>query len=172
MPLLAGVQPDGMFLYLSAASGSACWRRAAGNYYSSFGNDLSFAGNVVLMCLHVELGIPCRRVPRAKPLAGRVLVALLVGGRWPPRRSRRPAFIWSVARVAPPGVVSCPARTPARHYGREMPESMSAAILMRNLVRSTAGGRGGKTSRWPCPKGSMFGFLGPNGSGKSTPSAA
>jgi len=45
---------------------------------------------------------------------------------------------------------------------------MSAAILMRNLVKKYGQVVAVEDLSLAVPKGSMFGFLGPNGSGKST----
>jgi len=49
MPLLAGCAFTGMFLYLSAGLWVSLLGARRGNYYSSFGNDLSFASNAVLI---------------------------------------------------------------------------------------------------------------------------
>ena len=48
LPLLAGCSLTGMFLYLAAGLWISVLAARRGNYYSSFGNDLSFAGNLVL----------------------------------------------------------------------------------------------------------------------------
>ena len=55
MPLLAGCSLTGMFLYLSAGLWVSLLAARRGNYYSSFGNDLSFAGNVVLIVSMLSL---------------------------------------------------------------------------------------------------------------------
>jgi hypothetical protein len=47
--LLAGCSLTGMFLYLTAGLWVSLLAARRGNYYSSFGNDLSFAGNVILI---------------------------------------------------------------------------------------------------------------------------
>jgi hypothetical protein len=49
IPLLAGCSLTGMFLYLAAGLWTSVLAARRGNYYSSFGNDLSFAGNAVLI---------------------------------------------------------------------------------------------------------------------------
>jgi hypothetical protein len=49
MVLLAGCSLTGMFLYLTAGLWVSLLAARRGNYYSSFGNDLSFAGNVILI---------------------------------------------------------------------------------------------------------------------------
>jgi hypothetical protein len=49
MPLLAGCSLTAMFLYLTAGMWVSLLAARRGNYYSSFGNDLSFAANVVLI---------------------------------------------------------------------------------------------------------------------------
>ena len=49
MLLLAGCSLTGMFLYLSAGLWASLLAARRGNYFSSFGNDLSFAGNVILI---------------------------------------------------------------------------------------------------------------------------
>jgi hypothetical protein len=55
MPLLAGCSLTGMFLYLAAGLWVSLLAARRGNYYSSFGNDLSFAGNVVLIVSMLSL---------------------------------------------------------------------------------------------------------------------
>jgi hypothetical protein len=47
--LLAGCSLTGMFLFLAAGLWTSLLAARRGNYYSSFGNDLSFAGNVILI---------------------------------------------------------------------------------------------------------------------------
>ena len=49
IPLLAGCSLTGMFLYLAAGLWASLLAARRGNYYSSFGNDLSFAANVLLI---------------------------------------------------------------------------------------------------------------------------
>jgi hypothetical protein len=49
LPLLAGCGLTGMFLYLAAALWTSLLAPRRGSYYSSFGNDLSFAANATLI---------------------------------------------------------------------------------------------------------------------------
>ncbi len=57
MPLLAGCSVTGMFLSLAAGLWVSVLSARRGNYYSSFGNDLSFAGNTIMigsmLCLFI-----------------------------------------------------------------------------------------------------------------------
>ena len=55
IPLLAGCSLTGMFLYLTAGLWVSLLAARRGNYYSSFGNDLSFAGNVVMIASMLSL---------------------------------------------------------------------------------------------------------------------
>jgi len=47
--LLAGCSLTGLFLYLAVGVWCSLLAARRGNYYSSFGNDLSFAGNLILI---------------------------------------------------------------------------------------------------------------------------
>ena len=49
LPLLAGCGLAGMFLYLAAGLWVSLLAARRGNYFSSFGNDLSAAANTVLI---------------------------------------------------------------------------------------------------------------------------
>jgi hypothetical protein len=49
MLLLAGCSLTGMFLYLAVGLWASLLAARRGNYDSSFGNDLSFAGNIILI---------------------------------------------------------------------------------------------------------------------------
>lgn len=67
MLLLAGCSLTGMFLYLAVGIWASLLAARRGNYYSSFGNDLSFAGNVILIGAMLGLvllpGLAARRWP-------------------------------------------------------------------------------------------------------------
>ncbi|MGB9457292.1 MAG: hypothetical protein WCB12_14690 [Bryobacteraceae bacterium] len=67
LPLLAGCSLTGMFLYLAVGLWASLLAARRGNYYSSFGNDLSFAGNVILIGGMLSLvflpGLAARRWP-------------------------------------------------------------------------------------------------------------
>ena len=67
MLLLAGCSLTGMFLYLAAGVWVSLLAARRGNYYSSFGNDLSFAGNVLLIVAILSM----------------VLLPRVAAGRWP-----------------------------------------------------------------------------------------
>jgi hypothetical protein len=67
MVLLAGCSLTAMFLYLSAGLWTSLLAARRGNYYSSFGNDLSFAGNVILI----------------GGMLGLVFLPRIAAGRWP-----------------------------------------------------------------------------------------
>ena len=113
--LLAGCSLTGMFLFLAAGLWTSLLAARRGNYYSSFGNDLSFAGNVIL--IGGVMGLVFLPPVGRQPLAGRVLVRLLVGDAGRRRAGRR--HLSDVAR-ARFGVVSRAARAAGRHYGREI----------------------------------------------------
>ncbi len=67
LPLLAGCSLTGMFLYLAAGLWVSLLAARRGNYYSSFGNDLSFAANLLLIGSMLGLiflpGVAARRWP-------------------------------------------------------------------------------------------------------------
>jgi len=67
MLLLAGCSLTGMFLYLAAGVWVSLLAARRGNYYSSFGNDLSFAGNVLLIAAILSM----------------VFLPRMAAGRWP-----------------------------------------------------------------------------------------
>jgi len=67
--LLAGCSLTGMFLYLAVGLWASLLAARRGNYDSSFGNDLSFAGNVILigamLCLVFLPRLAAKRWPDA-----------------------------------------------------------------------------------------------------------
>jgi hypothetical protein len=82
LPLLAGCSLTGMFLYLAAGLWISVLAARRGNYYSSFGNDLSFAGNALLIVCMLSF----------------VVLPGLVASRWPD--AFRSAYWWAALAAA------------------------------------------------------------------------